>query len=104
MEKLSLYRKRARQLHYVFVIFSTLLFLACGAIYPYFSIPIATTTLVRLLVLVSMLGVVSLGLAYFLKRRLFPVDSSKDPFWSYTATRRYFWLFTLALAPYILSF
>ncbi|MFN7065021.1 MAG: hypothetical protein ACK4OF_02575 [Aquificaceae bacterium] len=56
-----------------------------------------------MLLFVVLSGVVCVPVAYLLRKRSFPVDSSKDIYWSYSATRRYFWLFTLSLVPFGLS-
>jgi len=52
----------------------------------------------------SVMGLAILPIGLLIKKRAFPVDSSKDPYWSYTATRRYFWLFLLSLVPFAFSF
>jgi len=54
--------------------------------------------------LVVFVGVLLIPLGVFLKKKYFPVFSDKDVHWSYTATRRYFWLFVLANIPFLLSF
>lgn len=104
MEKLKLYRKRSRQFYYSFIVSTTILFLACLPLYFYFKLPLHPQLVYSLLIIILLLGLLSLSLAYFLKRKLFPVNSSKDIYWSYTATRRYFWLFSLVLVPFFLSF
>lgn len=104
MDKLELYRKRSKQLYYAFIAFTSFMFIACLGIYPYFKVPLAQSTVLRLSILTLLLGLLSTALALVLRRRAFPVKTSQDPYWSYTATRRYFWLFMLALLPYFFSF
>jgi uncharacterized membrane protein (Fun14 family) len=57
-----------------------------------------------MIILVLAIGLSILPVGLLIKKGVFPVDSSKDPYWSYTATRRYFWLFLLSLVPFAFSF
>lgn len=100
MEKLQLYRKRARQLHLAFVFSLSAVFLACLPLYPYFRVPVHPHLAYFLLFFVLATGLISLPPAYLTKKRLFPVKVSSDPYWSYTATRRYFWTYVLCLVPF----
>ena len=103
MEKLKVYRKRARHLFYAFIISLSVVFLACLPLYPYFRVPVHVNLAYFMLFFVFAVGIVSLPPAYIIKRRLFPVNVEVDPHWSYTATRRYFWIFVLCLLPFFFS-
>lgn len=104
MEKLQLYRKRARHLHYAFVAFLSLIYLSCLPLYPFFSVPVPAHLFQFMTFFVIALSLFSILPAYLFRKRLFPVNSRNDLYWSYTATRRYFWLYVLCLIPFFFSF
>jgi len=104
MDKLQLYRKRSKQLYYAFVLSLTITFLACLPLYFYFKLPVHPDLSRSMFFFLSVMGLAILPIGLLIKKRAFPVDSSKDPYWSYTATRRYFWLFLLSLVPFAFSF
>ncbi|MFN3813405.1 MAG: hypothetical protein ACK4SM_02125 [Aquificaceae bacterium] len=101
---LELYRKRARQFFYAFLSFLTIVFLASIATYPFFKLSLTKEFVAYLNLLVLLLGTFFLPLSLFLRRRFFPVLTEKDPYWSYTATRGYFWSFIVCGAPFLLAF
>ncbi|MEN3027803.1 MAG: hypothetical protein ABDH29_00925 [Aquificaceae bacterium] len=103
MEKLKIYRKRAKQLYYAFLFSLTLTFLASLPLYPYFKLPVHPNLLYSTLLFVLLTGVLSLPSAYLIRRRFFPLSSSTDPYWSYRATKLYFWAFVLCVFPFFLS-
>ncbi len=103
MDKLQLYRKRSMHMYYAFLASITLIFLACLPLYPYFKIPLHPNLFYSMLIFVALLGIVCIPTAYLLRKRVFPVDSSKDIYWSYCATRRYFWLYLLSSLPFAFS-
>ncbi|MFN3947714.1 MAG: hypothetical protein ACK4LA_06475, partial [Aquificaceae bacterium] len=94
----------SKHMHYAFLVSVTLIFLACLPLYPYFKVPIHPNLFYSILIFIALLGIVCIPLAYLLKKKVFPVDSSKDVYWSYTATRRYFWLYVLSSLPFGFSF
>lgn len=104
MEKLELYRKRARHLYYAFVFSLVGLYLACLPLYPYFRLPLHKNLVLFSSFFVVALGIICLPTALTLKKKLFPVDTHTDPYWSYTATKRYFWLYVLCLVPFVFAF
>ena len=101
---LEVYRKRARQFFFASLGLLSLVFLASLSLYPYFRLPLPVRFVMYLNMIVLLSGVVCLPLGLFIKKKLFPVLSARDPYWSYTATRRYFWLFTLVNLPFFISF
>lgn len=104
MQKVALFKKRSKHLHYAFVLSLNILFVACLVLYPYFRLPLSYSLVSYSLLIIFFVGLFSLSLALFLRRRLFPISTLRDDYWSYTATRRYFWLYTLSLTPFGLSF
>ncbi len=100
MEKVYIYRKRSRQLHYAFVASLVILYLACIPLYFYFRLPLHKNLVNFFTFFVVATGIFSVLPAIFIRRKVFPVDTTKDPYWSYTATRRYFWLYVLCLVPF----
>ncbi len=100
---LDVYRKRARQFFFASVGLLSLIFFASSVLYPYFRLPLPTRLVLYLNAMVLVLGILCIPLALFLRRRLFPVNSEEDPYWSYTATRRYFWLFVLVNLPFLVA-
>lgn len=104
MEKIELYRKRARHLYYAFVFSLVGLYLACLPLYLYFRLPLHRNLVIFFSLFVFALGVICLLSALVLKKKLFPVETQKDPHWSYTATKRYFWLYVLCLVPFAFAF
>ncbi|MCS7171782.1 MAG: hypothetical protein N3D14_00515 [Aquificaceae bacterium] len=103
MEKLKLYRRRARQLYYIFLLSPNIILIACLPLYPYFKLPLHPNLSLFSLFFILGLGLISLPIAYLIKKKFFPVDTSSDHYWSYTATRGYFWVFTLCLLPFLFS-
>ncbi len=104
MEKIHIYRRRSRHLHYAFVASLLVLYLACLPLYPYFKVPLHENLVNFLTFFVLATGLFSVLPALILKKRLFPVEVQKDSYWSYTATRRYFWLYVLCLVPFGFAF
>ncbi|MEJ5338966.1 MAG: hypothetical protein ACK42C_08415 [Aquificaceae bacterium] len=100
MEKVYTYRKRSRHLHYAFVFSLVVLYFACLPLYPYFRVPLHENLVSFFTIFVLAVGLISLPPALLLRKRLFPVETLQDPYWSYTATRRYFWLYVLCLVPF----
>ncbi len=104
MEKVYIYRKRSRHLHYAFVVSLVVLYIACLPLYEYFKVPLHENLVNFLTFFVLATGLFSILPALFLRKRVFPVSPHKDPYWSYTATRRYFWLYVLCLVPFAFAF
>ncbi|MCS6875633.1 MAG: hypothetical protein NZM36_02080 [Aquificaceae bacterium] len=104
MEKLQIYKKRARQLYFAFLLSTTTLFLACVPLYPYFKVPVHPNLAYFTLGLVFITGITGLTIAYTIRKKSFPVFSAADPYWSYTATRKYFWSYSLCLLPLFIAF
>ncbi len=90
-------------MYYAFLASLTLILLACLPLYPYFKVPIHPNLFYSMLIFVALLGALCIPTAYFIRKKAFPVDSSKDVYWSYTATRRYFWLYVLCALPFAFS-
>jgi H+/Cl- antiporter ClcA len=104
MQKVILFKKRSKHLYYAFILSLNILFVACLVLYPYFRLPLSSSLVSYSLLIIFVVGLLSLSLALFLRRRLFPISTLRDDYWSYTATRRYFWLYALSLTPFGLSF
>lgn len=104
MEKVEIYKRRIKQLYRAFMLSLTLIFLACLPTYPFFNIPLGLERTFYLSLSVVLLSLLVLPIALWLKRRVFPIRIGLDAYWSYTATRRYFWLFSLCLVPFFFSF
>jgi len=100
----ELYRKRAKQLFYAYLGLLTLIFLASLVLYPFFALPLLLKLLIYIAGFVFFFALLSIPLAIYLRKKLFPVETNKDPYWSYTATRRYFWLFVLVSLPFFIAF
>ncbi|WP_079653307.1 hypothetical protein [Thermocrinis minervae] len=98
------YRRRVKQFFFAYVAFVGLLFFGCLVLYPFFSIPLPLKLVIYLNALTFLLFLLCVSISLFLKRRFFPIVADKDPYWSYTATRRYFWMFVLASLPFFISF
>ena len=100
----ELYKKRAKQLFYAYLGLLTLIFLASLVLYPFFKLPLPSKLIIYSVGFVFFFALFSIPLALYLRKKLFPVEMSKDPYWSYTATRRYFWLFVLVSLPFFIAF
>jgi len=100
----ELYKKRAKQLFYAYLGLLTLIFLASLVLYPFFKLPLPSKLIIYSVGFVFFFALLSIPLALYLRKKLFPVETNKDPYWSYTATRRYFWLFVLVSLPFFIAF
>ncbi|MCS6998573.1 MAG: hypothetical protein N2648_02995 [Aquificaceae bacterium] len=103
MEKLELYRKRAKELYYAFLLSLNLAFFASLLLYPYFKLPVHPNLVYFTFLFVLLTGFISLPSAYLIRKRFFPLSSSTEPYWSYRATKVYFWVFVLCLLPFSFS-
>jgi len=99
----ELYFKRARQFFFATLGFVSLVFFACLPLYPYFKLPLHPNLVLGMLAFNLLLGVLSISLALFLRKRLFPIKV-EEPYWSQRATTRYFWLYFLVGIPFAFSF
>ena len=103
-DKLKLYVKRATHLNRAFLFVASFFYLICLISYSFFSMPVSPRLSLYMYALIVMVGVFGYGVAFFVKKRMFPIDPRKDPYWSYTATRRYFWSFVSLSFPFFISF
>ncbi|WP_340694405.1 hypothetical protein [Hydrogenobacter thermophilus] len=103
-ELLSIYRSRAKQFYYAFVSFLSLVFLGSLLLYPFFKLPLPSKLVLYASFSVTFVGMISLPFSLFIRKRYFPIDTSQDAYWSYTATKRYFWAFVIAGLPFATAF
>lgn len=103
-ELLGVYKRRAKHLYYAFVIFLSLIFFGALLLYHLFKLPLSSKLVLYANLCVIFVATLSLPLSLFIRRRCFPVDTSRDRYWSYTATRRYFWAFVIAGLPFATAF
>ncbi len=101
---IQIYKKRIRQFFFASVGFLSLVFFSSLVLYPYFKLPLPTKLILYTNVIVVFVGVICIPLGISLKKKSFPVFSHNDPYWNYTATRRYFWLFALVNIPFLVAF
>ncbi len=103
-DKLKLYVKRATHLNRAFIFVASLFYLICLLSYSFFSMPVSPKLSLYMYAFIILSGVFGYGVAFFVKRKMFPVNPHRDPYWSYTATRRYFWSFVVLSFPFFMSF
>ncbi len=103
-DKRRLYLKRAKQLNRAFIAVILLFYLICLAAYEFFRMPVSNKLSIYVYSIISGLGVLSYLSAFLIKRKMFPVNTSEDKYWSYTATRRYFWSYVMLSFPFFISF
>jgi hypothetical protein len=102
-DKSRLFIKRARHFNLSFIGGITVLFVASLATYSYFSMPVTSRLILYVYLILLLSGVLSYAVAFAVRKKMFPV-SRDDPYWSYTAVRRYFWSYVLLSVPFFLSF
>ncbi len=101
---LNIYRRRAKQFYYAFLTFLSLVLLGSLILYPFFKLPLPAKMLIYASSLVLLVAMFSIPISLVIRKRGFPVISDTDPYWSYTATRRYFWSFVIAGLPFGVAF
>lgn len=100
----QLYRRRAKHFYYAFLFLLTLVFLASIVAYPFFKLPLPGKLRFYLNLLTLLSGSLFIPLSFLLKKRLFPILTEKDNYWSYTATKWYFWTFLMSGVPFFIAF
>ncbi|ADC88927.1 hypothetical protein Thal_0292 [Thermocrinis albus DSM 14484] len=98
------YHRRIKKFHRAWIGFVSIVFLGSLPTYPFFRLPLHPNTKWGLTFLVVVLFFITFVAAVWIKGRVFPVEHQQDPLWNYTATRRYFWLFSLVSLPFFFSF
>ncbi|WP_096602939.1 hypothetical protein [Hydrogenobacter hydrogenophilus] len=104
MDKRDLYRKRAKQFYYAFLSFISLLFVGSLATYPFFNLPLSSKVILQASLIVMLSALFSFPLAFFVRKRIFPVRTAQDIWWSYSATKGYFWSFVVSSTPFAIAF
>ncbi len=103
-DKRRLYISRAKQLNRAFIFVAFLFYVVSLLTYKFFSMPVSPKLAIYVYAINIVLGLIAYSSAFLIRRYMFPVDSSKDKYWSYTATRRYFWSYVLLSLPFFISF
>jgi len=101
---IELYQKRIRRFFMATLGLVSLVFFACLPLYPFFRLPLHPNLVLGSMAIVLGLGIISIVLSLILRKRLFPVDTQREEYWSQKATGRYFWLYFLVSIPFIFSF
>lgn len=104
MDKRDLYKKRAKQFYYAFLSFISLLFLGSLATYPFFKLPLPSKVIIQSSLIVVLSAILTFPLAFLIRKRFFPVRVAQEPYWSYTATKVYFWSFVVSSTPFTIAF
>ncbi|MCS7084063.1 MAG: hypothetical protein NZL90_03650 [Aquificaceae bacterium] len=104
MDKIALYRKRAKQLYFAFIGLLSLMLIGCLVIYPYFKLPIADVTRKNIIILLSIVGIGVNVISFGVKKKIFPIKTSENPLWSSSATGRYMTVFAISSLPFDMGF
>ncbi|MGC8852277.1 MAG: hypothetical protein ACP5P0_01580 [Hydrogenobacter sp.] len=104
MDKREIYRRRAKQFYYAFLFFINLVFFGSLATYPFFNLPLPSKVILQASLIVILSALLSFLLAFFVRKRSFPVKTAQDIWWSYTATKGYFWSFVISSVPFAIAF
>jgi hypothetical protein len=104
VDKRGIYKKRAKHFYYAFLSFITLLFLGSTATYPFFKLPLPPKIIIQSSLIVVVSAILTFPLAFLIRKRFFPVRVAQEPYWSYVATKGYFWSFVVSSAPFMVAF
>lgn len=104
MDKRDLYRKRAKQFYYAFLSFISLLFVGSLATYPFFNLPLPSNVILQASLIVIMSAILTFPLALLIRKKILPVRTAQNIWWSYSATRGYFWSFVVSSTPFAIAF
>ncbi len=102
-DRVDTFIKRAKQFNLSFIAGITILFVASLITYEFFSMPVSPKLLLYVYILIGLSTLVSYGVSALVRKKMFPV-STQDPYWSYTAVRRYFWSYVLLCMPFGIAF
>jgi len=100
----ELFYIRVRQFFKASLGLVTLIFVACLPLYPYFRLPLHINMVLGSMLITLTLSIFLVILALILRKRLFPIHTQKEKYWSQKAIRRYFWLYALVTLPFFFSF
>ena len=102
-QKRELFLERAKHFNWAFIGAITLLLVASLATYKFFAMPVSAKLILYVYGLQLFSAAVAFLVSYLVRKKMLPVDT-KDPQWSYTAVRRYFWSYVLLCVPFAIAF
>ncbi len=103
-DRINLFLKRAKHFNYAFIGVISVLFVVSLLVYKFFSLPVSPKLVVYIYTFQIISGAFSYLIAFIVRRKMFPVKAEEDPYWSYTAVRRYFWSYVLLSFPFGIGF